>query len=378
MGSVELEHIRASLDNARSPEEVFGTLVGTQAQRLEAAKKVFRQVAKAVHPDLYQGTADFERAHTTFKKLARLWEQAQRRIENGTYRTTNGSDTFTPFIIRTQKRQYTIEKFLAAGDVCNLYKGISTLTDTQKSCLLKFPIQPGDNDLAMNETRILKHLKRGKGYEKLRHFVSQLVDAFSYQEQSSGIVRHVNVLSYGDGLYSLKEVREAYPNGIDVKDMAWIWRRVLVALGFAHANNVIHGAVLPMHILISPREHGVILIDWSYAVLDPPATGEYINAISSAYREWYPAEVFAREIPTPALDISMAALCMLYLLNGNLHKRTAPETVPWQLQNYLKACTLPNPQRRPQDVAILLDEFDALIERLWGPRTFREFVMPER
>ncbi len=69
---------------------------------------------------------------------------------------------------------------------------------------------------------------------------------------------------------------------------------------------------------------------------------------------------------------------MLYLLNGNPYERTAPETVPWQLQNYLKACTLPRPQQRPQDAAILLDEFDALIERLWGPRTFHEFVMPQR
>ncbi len=214
---------------------------------------MFRQVAKTVHPDLYQGTTDFELAHTTFKKLARLWEQAQRRIENGTYGTTKGTNTFTPFIIRTQKRQYTIEKFLVDGDLCNLYQGISgisTVPGTKKCCLLKFPIQPGDNDLVMNETRILKHLKGGNGYEKLRHFVSQLVDAFSYKEQSSGIVRQVNVLSYGEGLYSLKEVHDAYPKGIDVKDMAWIWRRLLVALGFAHTNNVIHGAVLPTHILI--------------------------------------------------------------------------------------------------------------------------------
>ena len=378
MGSVELDYIHTSLDNASSPEEVFGTLVGTRTQKLEAAKKVFRQVAKSVHPDLYQGTTDFEQANTIFKKLARLWEQAQRRIENGTYGTTKRTDTFTPFVIRTQKHQYTVEKFLADGDLCNIYKGISHLTGTTKNFILKFPIKPDNNDLVINETRILKHLKGAKDYEKLRYFVSQLVDAFSYQEQSSGIVRQVNVLSYEEGLYSLKEVKEAYPNGIHVRDMAWIWRRVLVALGFAHANNVIHGAVLPTHILISPRQHGVVLIDWSYAVLDPSATGEYISAISSTYREWYPEEVFTREIPTPALDISMAAMCMLYLLNGNPHKHTAPDTIPWQIQNYFKACTLPRPQQRPQDVAILLNEFDALIERLWGPRTFHEFVMPER
>jgi serine/threonine protein kinase len=378
MGSVELERIRMSLDNARSPEEVFGPFTNaTQAEKLEAAKKVFRQIAKAVHPDIYQGTPDFEHANTTFKKLARLWEQAQTRINNGTYGTQKKGDPFKPFVIRTQKCQYNVESFQFDGDVCALYKGVSDLTDIHTTCLLKFPIQPADNDLALNETRILKHLKRGRGYEKLRHFVSQLMDTFTYKEQPSGIVRQVNVLPYWEGWYSLQEVHEAYPRGIDAKDVAWMWRRILVALGFAHANNVIHGAVLPIHILISPQQHGVILIDWSYAVLDPPATGEYISAISNDYRAWYPAEVFAREMPTPGLDISMAAKCMIYLLNGNPYKNALPETVPWQIQNYLKACTLPKPQQRPQDTSILLDEFDALIERLWGPRTFHAFSMPK-
>jgi serine/threonine protein kinase len=378
MGSIELDSICASLTNAHAPEEVFGTLLGAQNERLEAARKVFRQVAKTAHPDLYQGTTDFERANTAFKKLVILWEQAQTRIANGTYGTTTGADAFTPFVFRTQKRLYTIEKLLAQGDLCNLYTGISTSIGEKKRYILKFSSKPEDNDLVVNEQRILAHLTGGNGYEKLRHFISQLTDTFSFQEKTSGIVRQVNVFPYEEEWYSLKEVRAAYPQGIDVRDMAWVWRRLLVALGFAHANHVIHGSILPIHILISPGQHGVMLIDWSYAVLKPTITGEYINAISSAYREWYPEEVFAREEPTPGLDISMAAKCMLYLLNGNVYECTTPETVPWQLRNYLKGCTLPRPQQRPQDASVLLDEFDALIERLWGPRRFHQFVMPQR
>jgi serine/threonine protein kinase len=375
MGSIELDHIRASLDNVHTPEEVFGTLMGTRAEQIDAARKVFRQIAKTAHPDLYQGTEDFDRANVIFKRLAHLWELAQARIENGTYGTTKETNTFTPFSIRTSHGEYTIENFLTQGDLCNLYLGISSTTG--KRCLLKFPIKPEDNDLALNETRILTHLKKGNEYEKLRHFVSQLIDTFSYQERASGIIRHVNVLSYSKGWYSLKEVRKAYPQGIDAHDMAWIWRRLLVALGFAHANHVIHGAILPPHVLISPDQHGVMLIDWSYAVLQPATTGEYIRAISSPYREWYPEEVFAKEEPTPGLDISMAAMCMVYLLNGNPHERTFPAAIPWQLQNYLKGCMLPRPHQRPQDASILLDNFDALIERLWGPRKFHQFVMPQ-
>ena len=45
--------------------------------------------------------------------------------------------------------------------------------------------------------------------------------------------------------------RAAYPDGVDPRDVAWMWRRLLVALGLAHRAGVVHGAVLPEHVLIS-------------------------------------------------------------------------------------------------------------------------------
>jgi hypothetical protein len=378
MNSAELDHLSTMLNKARGPEEVFGPLMGTRSEKLDAARKVFRQMAKVAHPDGYQGTGDFERAGTIFKRLTTLWEQAQLRIEQGIYGKAGIENTFIPFMIRTSTRQYSIEHLLARGDLCMLYTGSFTLADGQTRGLLKIPMKPGNNDLIANEARILSHLWACEGYEKLRHFVPQLVDNFAYLEQETGVVRNINVFTYTDGLYSLKEVREAYPGGIDPKDMAWIWRRVLIALNFAHSNRVIHGAILPTHIMIHPEQHGLVLIDWSYAVLRPAETGERISAISSAYRDWYPAEVFAREEPTPGLDIAMAAKCMIDLLGGDPHKRTLPETLPWQLQSYFKGCTLPNPRQRPQDAYALLQDFDTLIERLWGPKKFHAFTMPGR
>ena len=341
-------------------------------------------MAKTVHPDLYEKTTDFDKAGDAFKKLAQFWEQAQIRIESGIYGTSGTVETFQPFTISTKKRQYVVERLLTRGDLCVLYigRGVSlhppATSDKKSQEILKVPIKPEDNDLMANEARILSHLRTCDGYEKLRHFVSQLVDSFSYCEEATGVVRRVNVITYVEGLYSLQEVREAYPKGIDPKDMAWIWRRVLIALGFAHANKVIHGSVIPPHIMIHPEQHGVVLIDWSYAVFDPAVTEERISAISGPYREWYPAEVFAKEIPTPGLDIAMAAKCMIYLLGGDPQKRTMPESVPWRIRNYLKGCTLSNPQQRPQDAHKLLEAFDELCAQLWGSKKFHKFTMPER
>ncbi len=368
MTQAELERIAGILECATAPEDIFGMLVGTPEEMLAAGRDIFRQIAKVTHPDLYTGTAVWASANRAFTLLARFWEQAQTKIVSGTY---SAQSDFQPFTLQTSTATYTVERLLARGDICALYVGVGHMAGSNP-WLLKIPVRPGDNDLLANEARILKHLQASESYTELRYFVSQLAESFAYQEKSSGITRQINVLEYLDGFYSLKEVRAAYPQGIDPRDMAWMWRRLLVALGFAHSCGVIHGAVLPTHILIQPHEHGVVLIDWSYAVLE----GERISAISSEYRSWYPAEVFAHEEPLPGLDIAMVARCMLELLGGNPIKQTLPERVPWRLASYLRGCTLANPRRRPQDARKLLSDFDALIAHLWGPRTFRKFVMP--
>jgi hypothetical protein len=57
--------------------------------------------------------------------------------------------------------------------------------------------------------------------------------------------RHANLIGRLTGFHSLAEVRAAFPAGIDPQDAAWMWRRLLVAVGAAHRAGVIHGAVLP-------------------------------------------------------------------------------------------------------------------------------------
>ncbi|GCF10790.1 hypothetical protein [Dictyobacter arantiisoli] len=375
MSNHELERLQSTLAQARYPRDVFGTLTGSRTEQIETARRIFRQMAKLAHPDIHAGSEGFATADQAFKRLLHFWELAQQQLENGTYASP---DVFEPFVLRMPDHVYSIEHPLAQGDICQLYLGSYTMTGRKEPAIFKFPLHPEDNDLLANEARILSHLSLGYDYINLRHFVSQLLDTFMYQEEASGAVRQLNVLTATQGLYSLQEVKEAYPLGIDPKDMAWIWRRLLVALGFAHRNNVIHGAVLPTHVLLHPEQHGLVLIDWSYAVLDVSNTGERISAISIPYRDWYPAEVPAREMPTPALDIAMGARCMIDILGGDPHTGAVPDTVPWQIRDYLKACILPHPMQRPQEVDSLLLDFDTLIERLWGPRTFHTFRMPER
>ncbi|PJF24222.1 MAG: hypothetical protein CUN53_18915 [Phototrophicales bacterium] len=118
----------------------------------------------------------------------------------------------------------------------------------------------------------------------------------------------------------------------------------------------------------------MILIDWAYAVRI--GDNAPLSAISAAYEAWYPAEVFAKEPPLTGHDIYMAARCMVDLMGGDPIHKTFPASVPDALKRYFLWCMTEGARMRPQDAWDMLKEFDAVIERLYGKRTFREFKMP--
>jgi serine/threonine protein kinase len=374
----ELQLIAQLLENAQQPEEVFGKLDGNQGEALRAS---YRLLSKVAHPDRYADPHDQAVAEKAFVALQKWLTSAEEKIKSSTYGQDGATHVTSapPVLVRNRKREYLVQGTpFAQGDLCNLYRCTCVLDGRESDAIFKVARNPADNDLVSNEGHVLKQLASGKEYDRFHAYLPRLVDSFDYRDSTSPHARRVNVLALEEGnYYSLQEVRAAYPEGIDAKDMAWIWRRLLIVLGFAHKCNIIHGAVLPTHILIQPENHGLVLIDWSYALYEP-SPDEYIPAISTEYKDWYPPEVLAKEPPRPGTDIYLGALCMLYLLGGDPVKGSMPESVHKRIQSFFRGTTLRGPAQRPQDALRLLDEFTELIESLWGPRTFREFYMPKK
>lgn len=338
--------------------------------RLNIVKRTYRHLAKTVHPDLYSGKPDLKDvAEKAFKKLTAFFEEAEKRIEKGFY----GTDV-EPVKIRTKNREYTIWEKIADGDICNLYRCEYTDAGDKKEAIFKVAREPTDNDLVSNEARVLKKLREDDKLEKWRAYAPELIESFSFKDDGSSIRRAANIISTPSGLYTLEEVKAGHPN-LDPRDMAWMWGRLLIALGFTHQQGVIHGAVLPPHILIHPEQHGLVLIDWCYAVIDPKDSDEKIRAIVNRYENFYPEEVFQKEEPTCGLDIFMAARSFIYLLGGTPHRGLLPDSVPKSLRAFFNGCQLKSPGMRPQNAWALRNEFNDVIERLWGPRKFRPFSM---
>ena len=165
------------------------------------------------------------------------------------------------------------------GDIANLYPVRQGQLKTApfkaapfKAALLKIARDPADNDLMRREATALTRLQDVVDPALLAYF-PPLVATGQRDDARSGVRRHVNLIGALGGFRSLAEVRSAFPAGVDPRDAAWMWRRLLVAIGAAHRAGVIHGAVLPEHVLIHPAEHGLVLVDWCYSVSGPAGSG---------------------------------------------------------------------------------------------------------
>jgi hypothetical protein len=304
----------ALIETARGPGDLFG----------RAGADAYQRLARLTHPDSHPGDS---RAASAFTRLAMLRQQ---------HRDGHGL-------------------LVARGDIANLYQAGPSL--------LKVPRDPADNDLMRAETVALATL-RTRVERPLAAYFPEPTRAQRQRDPESGAERWANVIGRLAGFRSLAEVRAAYPGGIDPRDAAWMWRRMLVAVGAAHRAGLIHGAVLPEHVMIHPAEHGLVLVDWCYSCRAP---GGRVLAVVDRYLDWYPPEVLVSRTAGPDLDIWLATRCMTELV-GPL--------MPAPMATFARGCLLASPRRRPADAWALLAEFDELLGRLYGPRRFRPFAMP--
>lgn len=375
----ELEYIANQIEQAEFPEQIFGNLTDEKQ-----GYSVYRQLAKLTHPDLYPDPISNALAQSAFRRLSQFWDAALQKLRNGT--DLDVSEEYETIIIQHRKKEYIVTTQLFQGEIYNFYPCTYFDGPAEQTGVFKINQDPIHNDLLKNEAQVLKQLSDSPNFEKHQAYFPKLIDSFPYIDPSDAQPRQVNILAQRDGFFSLRQVRESYTTGIDPKDMAWIFRRLLFGLGFAHKNNIIHGAVLPQHIFIHPEKHGLIIAEWSNALIAETPSTIPIEPITNSFLEIYPKKVRdakelsfdEKETHTPGLDIYMSAKLMSYILGADTNTWNPPNIVPKKIKTFLLGTALENPNSRPQDAWQLLEEFDNLLESIWGPKKYHPFSMPKK
>ncbi|MBB5957947.1 hypothetical protein FHS29_004555 [Saccharothrix tamanrassetensis] len=308
---------------------------GTDPARRKEAQRLYWALATVLHPD--RVAVDDVRAHAAAAGLTRLyqeWQQAK------------------PVVLRTAKGVYRVTERHAVGSVANVYR-------TDGRHVVKIVRDPALNPLLRAEWAALRALRRFTDEHRwLSPYFPRMTDNGDVGRGERAFTVFEPLV---DGFVTLAEVRRAFPDGLDGRDFAWMHRRLLRAVAAAHRVGLVHGAIVVENVLVHPEQHGIVLAGWSFGVED----GQPLLATAKSVD--YPPEVVAGRPVTAATDVHMLHALMSDLLaHGETRQRT-----------FARGCMQDDPERRPDAVA-LLEEYDELLDELYGQRAFRPFALPDR
>ncbi|MDC0716360.1 hypothetical protein [Nannocystis bainbridge] len=250
---------------------------------------------------------------------------------------------------------------LGDGDLAAIWRAAG---DDGDPCVAKVALAAADNDLLFNEAEVLQRLHAGD--PRQRDLLPRLHDRFFTADGRAG-----NLLGLVEGLDGAA-LRARLPEGVPPEHIVWIARRTLSVLGHAHERGVLHGNIEPAHIIVRPRDHRVVLVDWCYAIVEPARTGQGFRAVHDEYSA---PEVAQRGPPTPAADLLSVGRTLAFLLGGDPLSLDLPAHVPDPLQRFVRYLARPSRQQRAQDAWDMYAELERIREAVYGPHVFREFFV---
>ncbi len=196
-------------------------------------------------------------------------------------------------------RSYVVEGPLGTGDSTCVYRARWAMR-LGELVFLKILRASTDSELVRNEWQVLTALRRSQ-VERAAAFIVRLPSPIAHGLVTTDTPRLASVFGWLPGFsHTLSAVEDEQVGGVDGRVGVWILTRLLELLGFVHRSGYVHGAVVPEHVLIHPRDHGATLIGWTLA--QPHANRPRLLGQPRAWQEFYGSASCAE----PALDVAMA------------------------------------------------------------------------
>jgi hypothetical protein len=277
--------------------------------------------------------------------------------------------------VRVGGRRFVVLGRVAEGDGCDVFFGRSDARLTEL-VLLKVA---RNRDAEAHLTRGWRALERlnqseAQGAEFFSTLLPQLV-SFGPLKDRDG--RLCAVYRWRSGfVHTFDDVLTAHPGGVDGKAAVWLWKRTLELLGWMHRSGWVHGAVLPAHLLVNARDHGVVLAGWSAATPNAQSARERLPVCSASQREMYPEAQWDGAPATPRTDLTMAARSVLKVIGGDVASRRIPSATPAPLAALLEAYVDDRSTARSDDAWAVKDLVSAAGKAAYGPPRFHRLHMP--
>ena len=260
-------------------------------------------------------------------------------------------------------RTYVLEGRLGMGDSTTVYRA-RWVVRLGELVVIKILGALADADLLRREWATLKALAASEA-DGADHFVTRLPRPVAHGLIASDVVRAASVFRWSSGfVHTLEAVGVAHPGGVTGPVQVWILKRLLELLGFVHRAGYVHGAVVPDHVLIHPRDHGAMLVGWTVAT---PWSSGRTRPLPATSRRWSALYGGSREA-TPALDIAMACRCVATVGGWHLPEGIRPDPIARVVDRGAGG--------RVDDAWALRDDLVAASAAVFGPPAYHPLPMP--
>lgn len=246
---------------------------------------------------------------------------------------------------------YEVLKQIGEGGFGRTYEARHMLLD-EKACLKQnINLTKEDAELLKREAKLL--------WNVYHYSLPAMRDFFKTSDGS-----YIIAMSFVEGK-TLDKIIQKH-NALHPEEVCWISQRLLNALHYLHNKGVIHGDVKPPNVIIQPKEHNAVLVDYGLASLHPTRVSKAIG-----YTPVFVApEIVENKPPIPESDLYCLGLTMLYALGGDPIAKTYPDHVPKQLQEFCNNLIRYNPVDRPHwEAEDLVAKLSDIRFEVFGRRT---------
>lgn len=284
--------------------------------RVEVIKAAYKALMKNYHPDNTDGDL---RVTQQLNDAKAILLDPDKRAEYDEERTE---------ITDTIIGEYRVIEKIAEGGFGITYKGEHVFLKTPVCIKHGINISPQDEELLFNE---------GRAMWDLRHFgIPAVRNIIKLDDGSLALI-----MSYipGPTLHDIIEKNKK----LDAEHICWILERIFNILKYLHYHGVVHGDIKPQNIIIQPKSHTVVLVDYGLSVVKPTSTTECVG-----YTPCFgPPEQIAGNVLLPQSDFYSLAVTMIYAMGGDVIKKEVPADVPDLLWEYIGRFLVHNVLTRP-------------------------------
>jgi len=325
---------------------------------LEHLEIAFKNFIKLYHPDQFASRPNELQAATEIVKILNEFKRrAISRIQSGLYGNRTPEDYTS--VIDTTLHEYFVTELLVEGSQADIYHAYyldpRDPASSRKDVVIKIIADPAGNGLVEREIAF---------YQTLSHFCFPTYVEDFYTTRGKRAI----VLGYVPDGCDLIELTRKYQllyraPGLPQEHLVWILDRFLNALGLLHEKGILHGNLQPDNLIIQPKTHNGLLIDFLHCRI-APAADDVFAVVNPAYCA---PEVLTRHFrPHPVSDIYALGCCMIEMLGGiNTSLDDSIDLHP-SLRMFLHKMVLPDPSRRAADAWMLAGELKTLRQQLYG------------